>query len=145
MNTRTFALVWGIVFLMLAATGFIPGLLQPPAPGDPSLAVEEMHGRALGIFPVNILHSLVHLVFGIWGVIAYRNWDSARTYAKAVAIIYAVFVVMGLVPGLDTTFGLVPLHGNDVWLHIILAAPAAYFGFMHRDDRVTDRTGTDAR
>lgn len=141
MNTRTFALVWGIVFLMLAATGFIPGLLQPPAPGDPSLAVEEMHGRALGIFPVNILHSLVHLVFGIWGVIAYRDWDSARTYAKAVAIIYAVFVVMGLVPGLDTTFGLVPLHGNDVWLHIILAAPAAYFGFMHRDDRA----GTSAR
>lgn len=144
MNTRTFALVWGIVFLMLAATGFIPGLLQEPAPGDPSLAVEAMHGRALGIFPVNILHTLVHLLFGIWGVIAYRNWDSARTYAKAVAIVYAVFVVMGLIPGLDTTFGFVPLHDNDVWLHLILAAPAAYFGFMHRDDRATDRTGTNA-
>lgn len=133
MNTRTFALIWGIVFLGLAATGLIPGLLQPPAAGDPDLAMDAMHGRALGIFPVNVLHTLVHLAFGIWGLVAARNWDSAKTYAKAVAIIYAMFVVMGLVPGLDTTFGLVPLHGNDVWLHVALALPAAYFGFMHRD------------
>ena len=134
MNTRTFALVCGIVFLMLAATGLIPGLLHAPGPGHPDLAVDSMRGDALGIFPVNILHTLVHLLFGIWGLVAYRNWDSARTYARAVAIIYAVFAVMGLIPGLDTTFGLVPLFGNDVWLHLLLAAPAAYFGFLHRDD-----------
>lgn len=133
MNTRTFAMVWGILFLGLAATGLIPGLLHPPAPGHPDLAVDAMHGQALGLFPVNILHTLVHLAFGIWGLVAARRWDSARTYAKATAIIYALFVVMGLIPGLDTTFGLVPLHGNDVWLHILLAVPAAYFGFVHRD------------
>ena len=135
MNTRTFALVWGIVFLVVVASGFIPGMLQPPAPNDPPLMVESMHGRALGLFPVNILHNLVHLVFGLWGVMAYRSYGAAKTYAKAVAVIYALFAVMGLIPGLNTTFGLVPLHDNDVWLHILLAAPAAYFGFVHRDDR----------
>ena len=140
MDTRRFALIWGIVFLGLAATGLIPGLLQEPHPGDPDLTVDAMHGRALGIFPVNILHTLVHLAFGIWGLMAARDWGKAKTYAKAVAIIYAMFVVMGLIPGLDTTFGLVPLHGNDVWLHILLAVPAAYFGFMHRDDRSASRT-----
>lgn len=140
MNTRKFALIWGIVFLGLAATGLIPGLLQPPHAGDPDLAVDAMHGRALGIFPVNILHTLVHAAFGVWGLVASRSWDAAKTYAKAVAIIYALFVIMGLIPGLMTTFGLVPLHGNDVWLHILLAAPAAYFGFMHRDNRTADRT-----
>ena len=140
MNTRTFALVWGVVFLGLAATGLIPGLLQPPHAADPGLSVDSMHGRALGIFPVNILHTLVHLAFGIWGLVASRSWDAAKGYAKAVAIIYAMFVVMGLIPGLDTTFGLVPLHGNDVWLHLLLAVPAAYFGFMHRDNRTSDRT-----
>jgi hypothetical protein len=140
MNTRTFALVWGIIFLMLAATGFIPGLLQPPSGADPDLAVDAMHGRALGIFPVNVLHSLVHLAFGIWGLLASRDWGKAKAYAKAVAVIYFLFVIMGLVPGLNTTFGLVPLHGNDVWLHLILAAPAAYFGFVHRDAVASDRT-----
>jgi hypothetical protein len=90
MNTRTFALVWGILFLVIVASGFIPGMLQPPAPSDPDLAVDAMHGRALGLFPVNILHNLVHLAFGVWGVLASRNWDAARAYAKAVAVIYAV-------------------------------------------------------
>ncbi len=54
------------------------------------------------------------------------------------AIIYAVLVVAGLIPGLNTMFGLVPLFGNDIWLHVILAVPAAYFGWMHRD-LATDR------
>jgi hypothetical protein len=40
---------------------------------------------------------------------------------------------MGLIPGLDTTFGLVPLFSHDVWLHVLLAGGAAYFGFVHRD------------
>ena len=133
MSTRNFALVWGIVFLAIAGTGLIPGLLQQPHASDPNLSVDAMHGRALGLFPVNILHTLVHLLFGIWGVIASRRLDSARTYARITAVVYVMFVVMGLVPGFDTTFGLVPLHGNDVWLHVLLALPAAYFGFMHRD------------
>ena len=141
MNTRTFALVWGIVFLVITASGVIPGLLQSPAPADPDLMVDSMHGRALGLFPVNILHNLVHLLFGIWGIMAYRSWSAAKGYAKAVAIIYALFALMGLIPGLNTTFGLVPLHDNDVWLHVLLAAPAAYFGFVHRDRAEGDRAG----
>ena len=36
---------------------------------------------------------------------------------------------MGLIPGLNTVFGLIPLHGHDVWLHLILAAAAGYFGW----------------
>jgi hypothetical protein len=134
MNTKTFAMIWGILFLAIFATGVIPGMLQPPAPGDPDLAVDAMHGRAAGLFPVNILHNGVHLLFGLWGLIASRSWDAAKTYARVTAVVYAMFVVMGLVPGLNTTFGLVPLHDNDVWLHVALAVPAAYFGFMHRDD-----------
>jgi hypothetical protein len=133
MNSRTFALVWGILFLGLVVTGVVPGLLQHPAATDPDLAVDAMHGRALGLFPVNVLHNLVHLAFGIWGIAASRRLDAARSYARVVAIVYGVFILMGLVPGLDTTFGLVPLHGNDVWLHVLIAVPAAYFGFMHRD------------
>ena len=139
MATRYFALVWGIIFLGLAATGFIPGAWVPAPAHYPHIAVDSMYGAALGTFAVNILHNIVHLLFGIWGVLAYRKLDSARGYAKAVAIIYAMFAVMGLIPMLDTTFGLVPLFGNDVWLHLLLAAPAAYFGFM-RSETARDRT-----
>ena len=98
--------------------------------------VEAARGRLLGLFPVNVLHDLVHLAFGIWGLVAYRSFSASKLYAKAVAIIYAVLVVMGFIPVLNTTFGLIPLYGNDIWLHVALALIAAYFGFRSESDRL---------
>jgi hypothetical protein len=72
--------------------------------------------------------------------VAYRRAGAAITYARSVAIIYALFTVMGLIPNLNTVFGLVPLHGNDVWLHALLAAVAAYFGFVHHGERAAETT-----
>jgi Domain of unknown function (DUF4383) len=138
MDTRRFALIWGILFLVILASGMIPGMLQPPAATDPHMKMGEMYGRALGLFPVNALHDAVHLIFGVWGLLAYRSFDAAKTYAKVTAVVYAVFVVMGLVPGLNTTFGLVPLFSHDVWLHVLLAGGAAYFGFVHKDREAAD-------
>lgn len=137
MNTRTFALIWGIGFLLAGASGFIPGLWHPAPASYPPLAVDSFYGDALGLFPVNILHNIVHLLFGVWGLLAYKSLGAAKTYAKVVAVAYALLIVMGLIPGLNTTFGLIPLFGNDIWLHLLLAAPAAYFGFVHRD-RIVD-------
>ena len=74
---------------------------------------------------MNVLHNIVHLVFGVWGLAVYRRTGAAIGYARTVAIVYALFMVMGFIPGLDTVFGLVPLHGNDVWLHALLAAGEA--------------------
>jgi hypothetical protein len=135
MDTKKFALVWGILFLLIAASGVIPGLWQPAGPEHPDLAVDAMHGDAAGLFPVNILHNLIHAGVRRVGHPGRPQLGLGQDLRRSVAIIYAVFMIMGLIPGLDTTFGLVPLHGNDVWLHLLLFAPAAYFGFMHRDSR----------
>jgi hypothetical protein len=136
MNTRTFAMIFGIVFLIVGAGGFIPGLTMMDHAGHPSdadVTMRTLFGYELGLFPVNVLHSIVHLLFGIWGVLAARSLGGARSYFRAVAVIYAVLTVMGLVPGLNTTFGLIPLYGADVALHAVLALAAAYFGWMNRD------------
>lgn len=137
MSTRTFALVWGIAFLAIGLSGFIPGLTTPPHAGHPPLAVDSFYGQALGLFPVNILHNLVHILFGIWGLLSYKSLSAAKGYARGVAIVYAVLMIAGFVPGLNTMFGLVPLFGNDVWLHALLSLVAAYFGWMHRDVAAT--------
>jgi uncharacterized protein DUF4383 len=135
MNTRNFALVFGIVFLAVGVLGFIPSMVQPAADGY-EVTMTQGHGQLLGLFPVNMLHNIVHILFGIWGLLAYRSLSGAKMYARGVAIIYAVLTVMGLIPATNTTFGLIPLHGNDVWLHAVLALVAAYFGWMHRDTAV---------
>jgi Domain of unknown function (DUF4383) len=137
MKTRYYALIMGIIFAVIGVAGFIPGLLTPHDP-PADLAVNSLSGNLLGLFPVNILHSLVHLLFGIWGIAAYRSFTGARAYAKSVAVIYGVLTIMGFIPGLSTVFGLVPLYGNDIWLHALIAISAAYFGFM-ATETVRDR------
>jgi hypothetical protein len=66
MAARYFALILGIFYLLIGVMGLIPGLIQPPA-YDPGVVIDVLHGRLLGIFPVNIVHTLVHLAVGIWG------------------------------------------------------------------------------
>ena len=136
MSTRTFALIFGIVFLIVGAAGFVPWLTVMDHSGhaaDADVTVRSFFGYALGLFPVNVLHNIVHLLFGVWGLLAYKSLAASRTYGRGVAIIYAVLTVMGLVPALNTTFGLIPIYGNDVWLHALLAIVAAYFGWIHKD------------
>ena len=136
---RKFALVYGIVFLAVGIAGFIPGLLTPHT--HPDVAVNSFMGLLLGLFPVNILHNLFHAAFGVWGLGASSSDGAARGYAKCVAVIYAVLMVMGFIGlwNLNTLFGLVPLYGHDIWLHAGLAAVAAYFGFRRPHD-VRQRT-----
>jgi hypothetical protein len=102
MNTRTFARIWGILFLLAGASGFIPGLWHPAPAHYPDLMVESFYGDAMGLFPVNILHNFVHLLFGAWGLLAARSLGAAKTYARIVAIAYGVLIIAGLIPGLNT-------------------------------------------
>jgi hypothetical protein len=130
MNVQTFALVAGIVFVLIGVAGFVPGLVTLHSAAEHQLAVGQGAGDLFGLFAINLLHNIVHIAFGVWGLLLSRNVDASIVYARSVAIIYAVFVIMGLVPQLDTAFGLVPLHGNDIWLHALIAAVATYFGFL---------------
>lgn len=53
--------------------------------------------------------------------------------------------MLGLIPRLNTTFGLIPIFGADVLLHIVSAAIAAYFGFVAPDDTRRTTTTTTGR
>lgn len=142
MSTRTMAMIFGIVFLVVGAGGFIPGLNMMDHSGHPNdaeITVRSFFGYELGLFPVNVLHNIVHILFGVWGLLASRSFDGSRGYFRGVAIIYAVLAIMGLIDGLNTTFGFIPLYGADVALHAVLALGAAYFGWMHRDAGATRR------
>ncbi|MFO1036801.1 MAG: DUF4383 domain-containing protein [Geminicoccaceae bacterium] len=154
MTTRTFALVLGIILLIVGIAGFIPGLTvhhvpdTGMAPGDataaPTATVAASYGYLLGIFPVNVLHNLFHIAWGIFGIVAYRSLGGATGFARSTAIVYAVLTVLGLVPaGLSTVWGLLPLFGNDIWLHALIALAGAYFGWVHnRNEALATDTAT---
>ena len=112
--------VFGIVFILVAILGFVQGGMSMEA--DPELAP-----KVLGLFPVNVLHNLVHLAFGIWGLVAARSFTGAVSYAKIAGVLYLVLAGLGFIA--PTTFGLIPIGGNDIWLHVLLGAVLAGVGF----------------
>lgn len=144
MNIRTFALVFGIAYLGAGVLGLMPGLLTPLPADAPPTRFDVLHGALLSLFPVNMLHTLVHLAIGAWGLAAFMGMGtSAQVYARSLAVLYGVLGIMGLIPGLNTVFGFIPLYGHDVWLHLGTAAVAAYFGWRaesnERRTHATDR------
>ena len=137
MDTRRFAMILGVVFVVFGVVAFIPPFVRPAPAGAPELTVTGPgHGYLLGLFHVNVLHNLVHLLFGVLGIIMARNAANAVLYCRIVAVAYGLLTLMGLVPGLNTTFGLIPIHGADVLLHAFIAIAATYYGFVHRLDVV---------
>jgi hypothetical protein len=129
MKTSTFALIFGIAYLGAGLLGLVPAALMPPPADAPPTQFTLLYGYLLGLFPVNVLHSAVHLAIGAWGLAAWRGNAEPRVYARALAIFYGGLAVLGLMPGMNTLFGLLPIHGHDVWLHAGTAAVAAYFGW----------------
>jgi hypothetical protein len=145
MSTRRFALLLGLFFVLAGLAGFLPFLAHPEAGAtlaDNAIAVPGHHGAILGtgdamlfgLFPVNTAHNGVHILFGLWGLGASRSRRGALFYARAVAIIYALLALAGLLPFSQTGFGLIPLYAKDVWLHGLIALGGLYFGWAALDE-----------
>jgi hypothetical protein len=138
MRTVTFALFAGVIYLAVGLLGLIPAALMPPPADAPPVHFNLLHGYLFGLFPVNILHSAVHLAIGFWGIVTWHGLlANPKLYPRTLAVIYGVLTVMGFIPQLNTLFGLLPIHGHDVWLHGATAAIAAYFGW--RTEVVVER------
>jgi hypothetical protein len=142
MSTTTFALVFGVAFTLAGIIGMFPAALTPAPTQDPVLVLNVLSGYLLGLFPVNVLNSALHIAFGITGLAAATTEQRARLYARGLAVVCGGLGIIGMLPTLNTSFGLMPLYGNDVWLNLGAAAIAAYFGWRteipllsERDDR----------
>jgi hypothetical protein len=136
---------FGIAYVSLGLLGLIPAALTPPPADAPPTRFNLLYGYLLGLFPVNVLDSLVHLATGAWGIMAWRGAASLKVFARSLAIFYGALTVMGVIPGMNTLFGMLPMYGHDVWLHAGTAAVATYFGWRsevsaeHRASTAPDR------
>ena len=126
---KTVALVFGIVFLLIGFLGFVPAL----TPG----------GALLGLFMVNGVHSIVHILFGVFGIAAAFTGYS-RLYNKVGGVIYLVLALVGFIALLGVSalapngmlLGLVMINMADNFLHLVLGLVLAYVGFAMNASRV---------
>ncbi|MFF7488498.1 DUF4383 domain-containing protein [Streptomyces luteogriseus] len=112
------ALVLGVVFLVVAALGFIPGITT--GYGSLEFASHESGAELFGLFQVSILHNLVHLAYGLTGLILAGTAAGAYSYLLVGGAVYLVLWVYGLSVGQDSDADFVPLNTADDWLHLVL-------------------------
>lgn len=125
MNTtvQKVAAVFGAVFLLVGIAGFF-------TTGMSMHADMETAPRLFGLFPVNALHNVVHLLFGVWGLAASRSFGGARSYAQITGVAYLALAVLGFI--VPEFFGIMPIGGNDIWLHLLIGAVLTAVGFGAR-------------
>jgi hypothetical protein len=102
----------GIFYVAIGILGFVPGITTD--------------GMLLGIFAVNALHNIAHLVLGaalIWGSMS----AAITTVNKAMTVVFAVLVVASFVAPIVEQL---PLNPPDTILHLASAAITAYLGFF---------------
>jgi hypothetical protein len=115
---RTAAQVVGAVFLLVGILGFIPGVTTPY--DQLEFAGHESEAKLLGLFQVSILHNIVHLLFGVAGILMSRTRSQARTYLIGGGIIYLLLFLYGLVVDHESAANFVPVNDADNWLHLVL-------------------------
>jgi hypothetical protein len=114
----------GLTFLVAGVGGFIPGVTTNA--GDIALYGHESPAMLLGLFQVSILHNVIHLVFGVAGLVMAKA--AAKTYLVAGGLIYLVTWLYGVAIGPATKLNFVPLNDADNWLHLALGAGMAAVG-----------------
>jgi len=85
---------------------------------------------------VNGVHSVVHILFGVFGIVAALTGFS-RLYNKVGGVIYLVLALVGFIALLGLTvlapggmlLGLVMINMADNFLHLVLGLALAYVGF----------------
>lgn len=115
MNIQKAAKWFGIVFILIGILGFIPG-------------VTDADGMLLGIFQVDALHNVIHLLSGIVALLCAGSHAGAKSYFKIFGVIYALVTILGFVGG-GNVLGLIMVNGADNVLHLVIAVVALALGF----------------
>jgi len=115
---QTVALAFGAIYLAAGVLGFLPFL-----GGSDTLT----NSALLGLFKINLLHNLFHIVIGIAGLAAASSAPNSKTFCQVVGVILLLLGVLGIF--LASPLGLLYIGGLDIGLHLVTGAVLAYFGF----------------
>ncbi|MBS1960441.1 MAG: DUF4383 domain-containing protein [Bdellovibrionales bacterium] len=134
MQPRKFALVSGIVMLLMGVLSLIPTLSTDPFTSElPLLDVNTSYGLFLGLFPMNIFNKVALIVFGLIGISAASGEQTSLPrsilYAKAVFFVMGALAILGMIPATNTLGGRWPLFAGTMWEHLVFALVGGYFGF----------------
>ena len=115
---RLAAGTFGVVFLVVGILGFVPGITTHYS--DLSFAGHMSEAKLIGIFQVSVLHNLIHVAYGVVGLIVASRPRPAALYLLVGGIVYGVVWLYGLLVEKNSNANFVPLNTADNWLHFVL-------------------------
>jgi hypothetical protein len=116
MLLRIIAVLFGIAFIFAGMAGFLPSFTP--------------NGLLLGLFEVDMLHNLIHLVSGVVAIMAATSLRASRLFFRIFGVLYALVTIAGF-----WNHGQVYImHMNmaDNFLHLVIAFVMLYLGFFMR-------------
>lgn len=133
---QTAALLVGGTFVLVGLLGFVPGITT--GFDELSFASNDSGAELLGIFQVSVLHNLVHLLFGVVGIVMAKSAAGAKLFLVGGGAVYVVLFVYGLVINLDSAANFVPVNEADNYLHLVLGVAMIALGSVlgKKDARV---------
>ena len=134
-SAQTFALLVGIVFILVGILGFIPGVVTEQ---DSLVIGQDGDSKLLGLFQINYVHNVVHLLFGV-GVLAARSVTASRNYLIYGGVAYLLVLVFGLVVDKNSDANFINLNSTDNALHFVLGAGMLGLGLISGKAATTDR------
>lgn len=120
--------VVGAVFLLVGILGFIPGATTNF--GDFGLIGPEPAAKLLGLFTVSVVHNIVHLAFGVAGLLTFRRAAAAGSFLIVGGLLYGVVLVYGLVVDRASSLNFLPINTADNWLHLGLSTGMVLLGVV---------------
>lgn len=134
------AMLFGIVFLVVGVLGFIPGITTDY---DRLTTFDDVGAKLLGIFGVNLLENIAHLLFGVLGLAAARSWSASKNYFIGVGVAYLVLWLYGLViDEHQSAANFLGMNNPSHWLHFILGLTMIAIGFLLSRRVAADRAVT---
>ena len=116
MVLRRFALIFGIVFILIGIMGFFPPLTRNHWLSD--------------VFEVSLARNFIYILTGLIALSASTSLAYAKLYFKIFGVIYAFIAILGFALNGNLAF----LHVNlaDSFFHLVIALIALYLGFTSK-------------
>lgn len=105
-NAKNATIAFAVAFIGAGVLGFVPNPLVSPD----------------GVFAVNAVHNLVHIITGAAFLIGAIWFGAPRATLLVIGLGYVAVSVLGFLTTGDTLLGLIHINEADRWLHLGLAA-----------------------
>lgn len=112
---RLFALTFGTLLILIGVFGFVPGFVTD--------------GRLFGLFGVNPLHNVVHVLTGLLGVVLGRYAGGASLFNKVGGVLYLLLFVVGAIAVALGRGLFLNLDWPGNLLHLVLGLVVGAVGF----------------